>query len=59
MRDYRLYWFDGASRITSAETIMAGTDAEALAEAKVMMDGCFSAELWHRDRLVKRISPSS
>ena len=57
MKDYRLYCFDGASRITAAEWISAATDHEAVDTAKVMMNGCFRAEVWDRDRLVEQITP--
>lgn len=59
MKDYRLYCFDGASRITAAEWINAASDDDAVDAAKVMMNGCFRAEVWERDRLVGRIIPDT
>lgn len=59
MKDYRVYCFDGASRITAAEWINAATDNEAIDAAKVVMNGCFRAEVWDRERLVERIDAQS
>jgi hypothetical protein len=53
---YRLYCFDGASRVISAEVIEALTDAEALQAAK-QFNGGLSREVWDRDRLVGRVGP--
>lgn len=50
---YRVYCFDGASRILSADWIQATNDAAALADAKRNMN-CPRIEVWQRDRLVAR-----
>ena len=50
---YRVYCFDGGSRITGAEWIEALNDAGALQSAKESYD-CFRVEVWDRDRLVGR-----
>jgi len=54
--NYRVYHFDGASRITSAGWVEAANDAEALLIAKSQQGGV-SREVWDRDRLVGRIGP--
>lgn len=51
--NYRIYCFDGASRIISAEWLPATNDAEALSYAKHTKDG-FRIEVWDRARLVGR-----
>ena len=56
MRAYRLYRFDGASRIISAEWMEAANDAEALCVAK-REDQALTREVWERDRLVGRVGP--
>ena len=55
LRDYRLYCFDGGSRIISAEWIAAVNDAAALQQAKRL--DCYRVEVWDRDRLVGRCDP--
>ena len=55
MKNYRLYCFDGADKITSAYVVTATNDAEAVLAAKKTLADCFAAELWDCDRLVTRI----
>jgi len=57
VREYRVYCFDGASRIMSADWISAINDAEAYIQTKTRLRDCFRVELWDRDRLVGRIDP--
>lgn len=51
VKTYRVYCFDGASRITNAEWIEATNDGEALVAAKQAVD-CHRIEVWERDRRV-------
>ena len=51
---YRLYRLDGAGKITNAEWIEAEADERALRQARLMVDGTPSFELWDRKRLVAR-----
>jgi hypothetical protein len=53
MRAYRLYCFDGVSKITGVHEIVAETDDEALQEARAIKSGV-KCELWERDRLIAR-----
>ena len=53
MKHYRVYCFDGGSRIINAEWIEAGSDDIALQSARATFD-CFKIEVWDRDRLVGR-----
>ena len=53
MKHYRVYCFDGGSRIINADWIEAENDAEALQAAKNAYD-CFRIEVWDRDWLVGR-----
>lgn len=55
MPEYRLYCLDGANRITRAEQISAKSD-DAAVDAARAMNLPVKCELWHRDRLVARIS---
>ena len=57
MKPYRVYCFDGASRIVSAEWIEAANDADALKAARELMD-CFRMEVWEKERLVGRLEPA-
>ena len=52
VKTYRVYCFDGASRITSADWIDAVNDADAVQAAKKF--DCFRVEVWDHDRLVGR-----
>jgi hypothetical protein len=52
---YRLYRFDGASRIISADWIEAANDAEAIHLAR--HETGLSREVWDRERLVGRVGP--
>lgn len=54
MTQYRVYCFDGASRIIRADWIAAPDDEQALSSAHEF-DGCFRKEIWDRERLVGRI----
>ena len=51
MRTYRVYCFDGASRIVSAQWLEAANDADAVIAAKKQMN-CVRIEVWERDRRV-------
>jgi len=53
MKSYRVFCFDGRSRIVSAAAIYATNDAEALASARRLMDGV-RIEVWDLDRLAGR-----
>ena len=53
MKKYRVYCFDGGSRIIKADWIDAADDADALVVAKDIMD-CPKVEIWDRYRLVGR-----
>jgi hypothetical protein len=53
---YRLYRLDGAGKITSAEWIEAGDDADASRQASASAANGV-VELWDRSRLVARIDP--
>ena len=53
MVHFRIYCFDGASRITKADWLEAHDDAEAMREAEKISD-CFRVEVWDRNRLVGR-----
>lgn len=53
MKMYRVYCFDGGSRIVGAEWIEAANDAEALQAAKDAFD-CVRVEVWDRGRFAGR-----
>ena len=55
MKTYRIYGFDGASKIVRADWLEASDDVEAVETAKVV-SGCVRVEVWDRDRLVGRIA---
>lgn len=56
MADYRIYRFDGASRIELAEWIEAPDDAEAVRRTHLLgMQGA-KCEVWQGRRLVAAIS---
>lgn len=55
MQKYRIYCFDGGSRIVKADWLEAANDAVAVQEANVTIPDCFRIEVWERDRLVGRI----
>jgi hypothetical protein len=54
MTDYKLYCFDHVNRMTEAKDIRARTDEDAI-EAVRSLGPSLPCELWHGDRLVKRI----
>jgi hypothetical protein len=54
MTGYRLYCFDQVNRMTEAKDIHARDDEEALEAVCALAPG-LPCELWHGDRLVKRI----
>ena len=58
MKSYRIYCFDGASKIVRAEWLDAGDDADAVNAAK-QVDGCVRIEVWDRDRLVARVAAAA
>ena len=53
MKTYRVYCFDGGSRIMNADWIEAVNDAEALHLATKRFD-CFRLEVWDRERFAGR-----
>ncbi len=53
MTNYRVYCFDGASKIVTADWLEAVNDAEALHTARKMHDS-FRIEVWDRERLAGR-----
>lgn len=55
MANYKIYCFDGGSRIVSSDCLTAINDAEALNQAKCRIIG-MRGEIWERDRLVARIA---
>lgn len=55
MLEYRVFSFDGASRIVSADVIAASSDGAALAQASKVLKG-FAGEVWLRERFVGRVS---
>lgn len=52
MKSYRVYCFDGASRIMSVEVVEAPNDVEAMIAAQRFE--CFRVEVWDCDRVVGR-----
>jgi hypothetical protein len=56
MPDYRMYCLNGVGKISSAETIVAASDEEAMAavRAKKLSVRC---EVWHGNRLVGTVAP--
>ena len=57
MADYRVYCFDGAGRMESAEIIQAENDTEALAVAWTM-NKAINCEVWDQNRFVGRLPAS-
>ena len=55
MPAYRLYCFDGARHIQTADWIEAETDEEALAKARAAKPCASVREIWLNDRLIGRI----
>jgi len=53
VKHYRVYCFDGGSRIIGAEWIEAESDEAAFRSAQETFD-CFRIEVWDRDRLIGR-----
>ena len=53
MVNYRIYCFDGASRIVSADWLEAPSDEEAFSTAQRTMN-CFRTEIWERECLLGR-----
>ena len=58
MAGYRLYCFDGVSKITGVHKIEADNDADALHKARSIKSGA-NCELWDRDRLVSKFEGPS
>lgn len=56
LKTYRIFCFDGAGRIISADWLGAADADEALANAEQSMN-CVKIKVWERDRLVCRIGP--
>lgn len=55
MASYRLYCLDSAGRISLAEWIEAGDDAQALGQARLLKGGARKCEVWEGKRLVGRL----
>lgn len=55
MKTYRVYCFDGASRIMGVEIVQATNDAVAVQTAKRLNNG-IRREVWDRERLIARIA---
>ena len=56
MPKYRLYKLDGAGSISSAEWIDAGSDEDAVRQAREL-ELVGPCEIWSGDRRVARVSP--
>ena len=52
MSNYRFYCLDGDGRIGFAEWIKAGSDEEAISEAKSLRPDARRCEVWQQGRLV-------
>ena len=52
MTDYRVYRFDGASRIEMAEWIEASDDDDAIRQTHQLGKRAAKCELWHGKRLI-------
>ncbi len=55
LQTYRVYCFDGARHIVTAELVEAANDAEAVTSAEAAGFGS-RCEIWQRDRLVARLA---
>lgn len=55
MHHYRVYCLDGAGKISLAEWIEAGDDADATQQAHDLKRGALKCEVWQGDRLVATI----
>ena len=55
---YRLFCFDEAGRILSADWLVAANDDEALAVAN-HLDSGITREIWERSRFVGRTGPEA
>jgi hypothetical protein len=58
MRSYRIYSFEGVSRVIAADSIKAENDAKAIVIAKEVAAGS-SYEVWQEHRLVTRCAPTT
>jgi hypothetical protein len=58
MPNYRLYCYDGADKVWSAEWLQAASDEEAIATAQ-RMDVGIKCEVWEGQRLVATIERQS
>ena len=58
MRAYRIYWLDGAGKITSADWLEAEDDDSALSDIRFRKDPR-PCELWEGRRLIGRIDSSA
>lgn len=56
MADYRLYCRNRAGRIDLADWFAADTDHDAISRARVTKAGARKCEVWHKSRLVARLS---
>lgn len=52
MVDYRVYRFDGVSRIEMAEWIEASDDEDAIRQTRRLGDKAAKCELWQGNRLI-------
>jgi hypothetical protein len=58
MAEYRVYRLDGVTRKTSAESIEAQTDAEAVDLVRMGMGTSVTCEIWRGNRVVERLEAS-
>ena len=56
VQHYRLYWLDGAGKISTAEWLEANDDACARRQVQDR-DEPSACEIWERNRLVTRVEP--
>lgn len=56
MADYRLYYMDGANRISLADWIEADSDEDAVTAAREMKPEAHRCEIWLKNRLVAKLN---
>ena len=56
MSDYRIYCVDSEGRIGLADWIQADSDEEAVLKARELKPNRRQCEIWHKDRLVGRLT---
>jgi hypothetical protein len=57
MADYRIYCLDRTGSISLAEWIEAGSDEEAVLQAREFKPEAHRCEVWFKNRLVAKINP--